>query len=131
MTNNNKLDANDKIQVSVETEFLPQQSDPEDNKFVFAYHITIENNDATDVKLLNRYWLITDGDGNKSEVAGSGVIGQQPIIKPGKKHQYSSGCVLETPVGTMEGYYEMQLPDNSLVKAIIPVFSLSQPNIIH
>ena len=119
------------IKVDVEAEYLDSQSIPEKNKYVFAYHITIYNLGSEPAQLINRYWLITDGEGKKSEVAGSGVIGEQPTIKPGKKYSYSSGCVLDTPVGTMEGHYEMQLADNSMSKAVIPVFRLSVPNIVH
>jgi ApaG protein len=122
---------NDKVKVQVQTEYVESQSEPEKDKYVFAYHIAIDNQDNTSVNLLNRYWLITDGDGAKSEVSGSGVVGEQPLISSGETYHYSSGCVLSTPVGTMEGYYEMQMPDSSMVKVPIPVFSLTVPKILH
>lgn len=119
------------IQIDVETQYIEDRFPPEDEKYAFAYRILITNSSEFDVTLINRYWLITDGNGKKSEVRGPGVVGEQPCIKAGGSFQYTSGAILETPVGTMEGYYEMEDPEGQMFKATIDVFGLSVPNLIN
>jgi ApaG protein len=119
------------IDIDVETHYIEEQSIPEDNRYVFAYTITIRNNGEQPAKLLSRHWIITDGDGNTQEVKGEGVVGEQPHIGPGDYFRYTSGTVLETPVGTMEGSYQMKADDGSEFDAIIPVFTLSLPHTLH
>jgi ApaG protein len=119
------------IKIDVVTQYLKDRLPEEDKKYAFAYKIAIQNNTSEPVQLINRYWLITDANGKKSEVKGPGVIGQQPVIDPGKSYQYTSGAILDTPVGTMQGYYEMQVSDGHLFQAPIDVFSLAVPNVIN
>lgn len=119
------------INISVKTAFLADHPVAEEGKYAFAYFISIENNGSQSVQLLNRYWLITDGNGKASEVSGPGVVGEQPHIAPGHTHQYNSGAILDTPVGSMQGFYEMQRPDGSLFQAPIPLFSLAVPSLIN
>ena len=119
-----------RVDISVQTQYLKDQV-PDQDKFAFAYKIAIRNNGQQSVQLLNRYWLITDGNGKKTEVQGEGVIGEQPHIQPGESFQYTSGAILDTPLGTMEGYYEMQSIDDELFKAPIDVFTLAVPNIVN
>jgi ApaG protein len=119
-----------KIDITVETQYLKNQI-PDKNKYVFAYKISIRNNGQQSVQLINRYWLITDGNGEKTEVQGEGVIGEQPHIQIGDSFQYTSGAVLDTPVGTMQGYYEMQREDGERFQAAIDVFSLAVPNAVN
>lgn len=119
------------IQVDVETQFLPDQSDEDENRYVFAYTITIHNHGKLPVQLLNRRWVITDSGGHVQEVAGDGVVGEQPTIRPGQYHRYSSFSVLETPVGTMEGSYGMIDNEGGSFDASIPVFRLSVPGILN
>lgn len=119
------------IRIQVKSQYLAESSQPAQQKYAFAYHISIENVGNEAVQLLNRYWLITDADGKKTEVHGAGVVGKQPVITPDDTYEYSSGAILETPVGTMQGYYEMQTADGSLFRAPIPLFSLVVPNLIN
>jgi ApaG protein len=119
------------IQVKVDNFYLGAQSDPTDNRFVFAYTITIENHSSEQVKLLKRYWLITDANGKQAEVHGDGVVGEQPELAPGASYSYTSGAVLETPVGTMQGHYEMLSSSQHRFNTAIPVFRLSMPNILN
>ncbi|WP_439098865.1 Co2+/Mg2+ efflux protein ApaG [Bowmanella dokdonensis] len=119
------------IHIQVQTRFLPHNSRPANNEFAFAYHIAIENRGMEPVQLLNRFWLITDANGKTTEVSGAGVVGKQPMIGPGETYEYSSGAMLETPVGTMQGHYEMQKADGGLFQAPIQVFSLAVPNLIN
>jgi len=118
------------IDITVETQYLKNQI-PDKDKYVFAYKISIQNNGQQPVQLINRYWLITDGNGEKTEVQGEGVIGEQPHIQNGDSFQYTSGAVLDTPVGTMQGYYEMQRENGELFQAAINVFSLAVPNAVN
>jgi ApaG protein len=118
------------IEIKVETQYLKNQI-PDKDKYVFAYKISIHNNGMQSVQLINRYWLITDGNGEKTEVQGEGVIGEQPHIQIGDSFQYTSGAVLDTPVGTMQGYYEMLREDGELFQAAINVFSLAVPNAVN
>lgn len=119
------------IDIQADTSYIAEQSLPEDERYVFAYTITIRNEGEVAAKLLNRYWLITDGNGNTSEVRGEGVVGEQPYLQPGEEYQYTSGTVLETPVGTMEGHYQMLADDGVQFEAPIPRFSLTNPQILH
>jgi len=125
------LDINHDISVSVKTEYIASQFIEHEKHYVFSYSISITNNDSKAVKLLSRYWLITDGDNKTSTVAGEGVIGKQPTIEPAKTFTYTSGCILKTPVGTMEGHYQVVDNDNKLQQVEIPVFGLAQPNILN
>lgn len=117
--------------ISVQTQFIPDQSSKTDSEFVFSYTITITNNTAKAFQVLSRYWLITDADGETTTVEGSGIVGEQPHIIPGTSYTYTSGCLLKTPLGTMQGYYQV-VDDNQETSLIdIPVFQLALPNIIH
>lgn len=119
------------IRIQVVPEFLPQQSDPESGRFLFAYHIEIENTSQHTVKLLSRYWLITDGESHQEEVSGDGVVGLQPTLAPGERFSYSSGCPLPTRVGTMEGHYLMSTADGDTFQARIDPFTLAAPGSLH
>lgn len=119
------------IDVEVETHYIEEQSLPGEDRYVFAYTITIRNNGAIAAKLLNRHWVITDGDGKTQEVRGEGVVGEQPHIGPGDYFRYTSGTVLDTPVGTMQGSYQMLADDGKEFEALIPVFTLSTPHTLH
>ena len=119
------------IRIQVVAEYIPEQSQPQSDRFVFAYHIDISNHGDQTVQLLDRHWLITNGRGEMEEVHGSGVVGLQPIIHPGEHFRYSSGCPLDTPVGTMEGHYDMKPRDGELFEARIGVFRLAQPGSLH
>ena len=119
------------IRVVVETEFLPEQSDPAARRWVFAYHISIHNDGLLGAKLLTRHWIITDGDERIQEVHGEGVIGEQPTLAPGQSFEYTSGCVLETRVGSMHGSYQMLAEDGSCFDAQIPAFTLAPPHSLH
>ena len=119
------------VDVSVVTRYLPEQSQPEQDRFAFAYTLTVKNNGSIPAKLLSRHWIITDGDGHTEEVRGAGVVGQQPVIEPGQVHTYSSGSVITTKVGTMQGSYLMQAQDDHQFKAIIAPFRLAVPGALH
>ena len=116
------------IRVSVKTDFLSDQSDEENNLWVWSYHILIENNGSNIVQLIDRYWKITDETGHIKEVKGSGVIGEQPSIKPGEFFEYSSGTPLNKPSGFMVGNYRMIKENNESFFIDIPVFSLDIPS---
>lgn len=118
-------------QVEVQTTYIPEQSDPDQNRFVFAYTVTISNEGQVPAKLLARHWIITNADGKVEEVEGEGVVGEQPYLNPGEQFQYTSGTVLETPVGSMHGTYQMVADDGVEFEAEIPVFTLSVPQILH
>src|SRR5438874_3459859 len=100
-----------KIRIEVETAYLDEQSDPKEKRYVFSYTITIRNEGRVPAKLLTRHWIITDANGKVQEVRGEGVVGEQPHLKPGQGFRYSSGAVLETPVGSMHGSYQMIADD--------------------
>ncbi|MCG8668878.1 MAG: Co2+/Mg2+ efflux protein ApaG [Pseudomonadales bacterium] len=119
------------ILVDVTTEFVPDQSDTEQQRFVFAYHVTIKNDGDAPARLISRHWVITDGNERVQEVRGEGVIGEQPTINPGEHFEYTSGAVLETPVGSMHGSYDMVGENGETFQAEIPVFTLASPNAIH
>lgn len=126
------INPQESIQIQTETYYVDEQSDPNEDRYVFAYTITIQNKGQQSVQLKSRYWLITDSNGKKVEVQGDGVIGQQPVIKPNGKFQYTSGAVVDTPVATMQGYYDMiEIESASPFKANIDVFRLAQPNILN
>ena len=120
-----------KIEIKAETDWLPNHKAKTDGKYAFAYHITIANHSEETVQLLNRYWLITDGNGKQTEVAGPGVIGETPILAQGESFSYSSGAILDTPIGFMQGHYEFCCTDDSRFKAPIDVFTLSVPNTLN
>lgn len=117
----------DGITVRVAVNFLPEQSRPEAGKWFWVYHIRIENRSGQTVQLLSRYWRITDGRGMVNIVEGDGVVGEQPVLGPGRAHDYVSGCPLSTPSGSMEGHYMFRRDDGSLFEAAIPFFPLAAP----
>ena len=119
------------VDVEVATRYLPEQSQPEQNRYAFAYTVTIANNGQQPAKLLSRHWLITDGDGRVQEVRGAGVVGQQPLIAPGESHTYSSGTVMATRVGAMQGSYQMLAEDGTRFDAPIAPFRLAVPGSLH
>ena len=119
------------IDVSVTTRYLPAQSQPEQSRYAFSYKVTIVNNGELPAQLLSRHWIITDGDGRVQEVRGAGVIGQQPHIAPGASHTYSSGTVMATQVGTMQGSYQMLAEDGKRFDASIAPFRLAVPGALH
>ncbi len=119
------------IRIEVHTAFLADQSDPPEDRYVFAYTVTIHNEGRLPAQLVTRRWLITDANGKVQEVVGDGVVGEQPRIQPGGKHRYSSGAVLETPVGTMQGSYGMVSAEGEDFNAAIPLFRLAMPGILH
>jgi ApaG protein len=123
--------ANPRIRVEVETSYVEEQSDPRDKRFVFSYTITIRNEGQVPARLLTRHWIITDANGNVKETRGDGVVGEQPYLKPGQGFRYSSGAVIETPVGTMQGSYQMVADDGATFDAAIPAFRLAMPGMLH
>lgn len=116
------------IRVSVKPAFLDDQSDPDENRFVWSYAVTIENGGAETVQLLSRYWHITDGHGRVQEVRGPGVVGAQPVLAPGQMFQYTSGCPLPTASGAMSGRYQMRSTAGEAFEIEIPVFLLESPH---
>jgi ApaG protein len=127
MTQNSSYD----VKIDVTSTYIPEQSDPETDRYVFAYTITIHNEGTVAAKLLTRHWIINDANGNVQEVHGEGVVGEQPYLKPGESFRYTSGTVIETPVGSMEGSYQMLAEDGTPFDAQIPAFTLSLPNKLH
>ena len=119
------------LEISVATEFLDEESDPGSDRYVFAYTIRIRNLGRLPAQLLNRHWLITDANGKVEEVDGEGVVGEQPRLEPGEQFTYTSGAVLPTSVGTMEGSYDMSGDDGTRFDAPIPPFTLSVPRTLH
>ncbi len=119
------------IQVKVETTYIAEQSIPEQDRFIFAYTITITNRGSIAATLMRRHWTITDADNKVQEIHGDGVVGEQPLIQPGESYRYTSGAMLETPVGCMEGNYDMIADDGVEFDVKIPVFSLSIPHTLH
>lgn len=120
-----------KIQISAQVKHLAEQSDEADNRYVFSYTITLTNNGESTVQLISRHWVITDGNSQVQEVRGQGVVGEQPVLKPGQSFGYTSGTVLSTPVGTMTGSYQMVAEDGTKFDAPIPQFVLSVPRVLH
>ena len=119
------------IDIDVATRFLDDQSAPEDGRFVFAYTIHIRNRGRMPARLLGRHWLITDANGKIQEVRGEGVVGEQPWLRPGEDFEYTSGAVLETAHGTMQGSYDMLADDGTRFDAPIAAFTLSVPRTVH
>ena len=120
-----------RIQVTVQVRYLPAQSEEADNRFVFAYTITVSNEGDQTVKLISRHWIITDANHHVQEVKGKGVVGEQPTINPGQSFEYTSGTVLATQVGTMSGSYQMALENGTEFSVSIPQFVLSVPRVLH
>ncbi len=119
------------ISISVETHYLLQDSDPENNKYFFLYTISIRNVGSVGAKLLSRHWIIEDSNGKKQDVKGEGVVGEQPYLTPGDEFQYTSGAMIETSFGTMKGSYKMIDDNERHFDAQIPEFILSIPRVIH
>ncbi len=116
------------IRVTVQPVFLEEQSSPDDHQFVWAYQVRIENLGDRTVRLRNRYWSITDAEGRTQEVRGPGVVGEQPLLRPGDSFEYTSGCPLTTPSGVMVGSYEMEAETGERIEVAIPAFSLDSPH---
>lgn len=119
------------IQIEVKTTYVSTQSAPESNRYVFAYTITITNLGNVAARLMTRHWVITDANNKVQEVRGAGVVGQQPYLVPGMSFEYTSGTVLETPVGSMRGSYQMVAEDGTEFDAEVPAFVLSMPRTLH
>lgn len=126
-----QADSKGNIEVEVDTHYMESESEPEENRYVFAYTVTIRNNGETPAKLLTRHWVITDANGKVQEVKGEGVVGENPHLKPGEGFQYTSGTMLETSMGTMGGSYQMITDDGTEFDAGIPDFLLTTPRILH
>ncbi len=124
-------DYSNEISIQVATSYVDDQSEPESGRYVFAYTITISNDGEVAAKLLSRHWVITDANGKVQEVSGDGVVGEQPYLKPGEQFRYSSGAVLETPVGAMQGLYRMRADDGVSFDAPIAPFTLAVPGLLH
>ena len=120
-----------RIEVSATPEYVAAQSQPEQNRYAFAYTITIENKGQLTAQLLSRHWIITDGDGQVQEVRGAGVVGEQPVIAPGQRHVYTSGTLMASRVGTMQGSYHMLAEDGHRFDAEIAPFRLAVPGALH
>ena len=129
--NTAQLKLQQSIEVKVQPRYLPEQSNEELAEYTFAYTVRIVNNSEQSVQLLARHWIITDGDGQVRHVEGEGVVGEQPVLKPGESFEYTSGCPLSTPVGTMRGSYQMQTADRALFQVEIPEFTLAVPSAIN
>ena len=125
------MQTDQEIMIHVETAYIEAQSAPDEDQYAFSYTITIHNTGSEAAKLLNRHWIITDANGKVEEVRGEGVVGEQPHLKPGEAFRYTSGAMLDTPVGSMEGEYEMVADDGRHFLATIPPFSLAVPNKLH
>lgn len=119
------------IDISVKTQYLVDQSVPDEDRFVFSYTITLTNRGTEDAQLISRHWVITDGDNAVQEVKGMGVVGQQPNLEPGASYTYSSGVVLPTETGTMTGTYQMRTASGAAFEAPIPAFALVPPHLLH
>ena len=119
------------IAVSTVAQYLADQSDENAGRFVFAYTITIRNPGNVTAQLVSRHWIITDSQGLVQEVRGLGVVGAQPVLRPGESHEYTSGTAINTPVGTMRGSYQMVAEDGTRFEAAIPEFTLSVPRVLH
>lgn len=119
------------IQVSVESQYIEKESDPEQGRYVFAYTVTIVNQGSVPAKLLTRHWIIFDAEGRTQEVRGEGVIGEQPHLQPGEGFRYTSGTILDTPVGVMHGTYQMLADDGERFDAEISPFRLANPRLLH
>jgi ApaG protein len=119
------------IRIQVVTQYVDEQSEPDSDRYVFAYTITISNEGDVAAQLISRHWIITDANGKVQEVNGDGVVGEQPHLYPGEVFRYSSGAVLETPVGAMQGLYRMEAEGGIYFDAPIPPFTLAVPGLLH
>ena len=119
------------ISINVDTAYLAEQSDPSADRYVFAYTVTISNTGTVSAQLISRHWIITDAENVTQEVKGLGVIGEQPLLRPGESFEYTSGTAMATPVGTMRGTYQMVAEDGNKFDAEIPLFTLSMPRVLH
>jgi ApaG protein len=119
------------IRVTARTAFIPEQSDVQNGRYVFAYTITITNTGGIAAQLVSRHWIITDANNQVQEVRGMGVVGEQPRLRPGESFEYTSGAAIATPVGTMRGSYQMVAEDGERFDAPIPEFTLSMPRVLH
>jgi ApaG protein len=119
------------IAVTTTPQYIADQSDPENDRYIFAYTVTIENVGSVTAQLISRHWIITDASDEVQEVRGLGVVGHQPLLKPGEKFEYTSGCQLDTPVGTMRGTYQMTAEDGTQFEALVPEFTLAIPRVLH
>jgi len=119
------------ISVNVNTAYLAEQSDPSADRYVFAYTVTIANSGTVAAQLISRHWIITDAENVTQEVKGLGVVGEQPLLRPGESFEYTSGTAMATPVGTMRGTYQMVAEDGNKFEAEIPQFTLSMPRVLH
>ncbi len=128
---NDVRDSDNHIEVKVAANYIEEQSQPEDGRYVFAYTITLRNTGTQPARLMTRHWIINDANGNIQEVHGEGVVGEHPYLRPGETFQYTSGTVLETPVGSMEGSYQMVSDAGQPFDAEVPAFTLSRPNALH
>jgi ApaG protein len=119
------------IRIQVATTYVDDESEPDSDRYVFAYTITISNSGQVPAQLISRHWIITDANGKVQEVNGDGVVGEQPKLKPGEEFRYSSGAVLETPVGAMQGLYRMEADGGVSFDALIAPFTLAVPGLLH
>jgi ApaG protein len=119
------------IAIEVATQYMPEQSDPDEDRYFFAYTIKVANVGTIAAQLISRHWIITDADGKVEEVRGLGVVGHQPMLQPGEAFEYTSGCPLATPVGTMKGSYQMVAEDGARFEAVISEFVLAMPRTLH
>jgi ApaG protein len=119
------------IRVEVVSRYLPERSSPPQRQYLFAYHVTIDNEGEEVAQLVSRRWIITDGNGEEQTVEGEGVVGEQPVIEPGTRHEYTSFCSLTTPFGTMHGHYVMVRPGGETFEAEIAPFMLAVPNAVN
>lgn len=119
------------VRIIVQPQYVADQSNPAAGQYLFAYHITIRNEGAETVQLISRHWVITNGEGKVDEVRGPGVVGYQPVLKPGEEFQYTSGCPLNTPVGTMHGEYNMVTAGGEKFDALIDPFRLAVPRALN
>jgi len=122
---------NYQFSVSVRPQFVPEHSRPDEDKFLFAYTVTIRNTGDVAAQLISRHWIITDANNKIEEVQGLGVVGEQPMLKPGEAFEYTSGCPIATPVGSMRGSYQCVAEDGTRFEAPIPEFLLSMPRTLH
>ena len=127
------MDDSKKYEITVTTQcvFIPEQSDEDNDRYVFAYTITISNSGKIPAQLISRHWVITDANSQVQEVRGLGVVGEQPLLKPGESFEYTSGTAIATPVGTMRGSYQMVAEDSTKFDAVVSEFTLSMPRILH
>ena len=125
------VDIRYQIAVRVRSDYVPEQSQPNDQRYVFSYTVTIENSGQEPARLINRHWVIADSNGKVQEVRGEGVVGERPHLKPGESYRYTSGTILETPIGSMHGSYEMLADDGTRFDAEIHPFSLATPTSLH